>query len=347
MRLLRFATVSLSAPAPAKIAREPYTADTGVRVEIIPPIQKADDITGEAEPAQVGPTVAWPYEHEAATVLLMAMTPIEAPGLVQLSGDSITIPADLRHSAERALQEYADMLAVVNQCKRSVRSPRPCVILEPQNDEERDLLSRAERLEASPSNHPTNPRLLGPTAWGPLLYEHLSDRMDGLGLLADALAAETTVGRARELFRLFERAFRRGPADCVTPLFQFLLRWRETLGFTREEIAHWLTFLRSISAHADRREEVARGDDLAPFIARIEFAAYDVLLNKKRWRHGSAERRDAVQIRGGPGQAGAVLFDPRTVLTVSWMDPYSVFRIDWRAQLTVPDGCLADQPQAR
>ena len=169
------------------------------------------------------------------------------------------------------------------------------------------------------------------------LTSALSDRLDGLALLADSLAEDTAVARSRELFRLIERAFRRGPADCIEPLATFLVGHprHDALQYSKDEITHWLTQLRGEVVHADRRRTYARSPDVEPYLARMEFAGYDVLFNKEQWRHPSARRRhqqdfmSAVQKDGG----GVAVLHPGATVAIDCIDPWNVFPVDFESHV--------------
>ncbi len=82
-------------------------------------------------------------------------------------------------------------------------------------------MSRATGL-AAPSLGGTGVRIMPPAMPHVISQDALQDRLDGVALLADSLSEDSAIARARELFRLFERAFRAGPSGCVDPLTSFL-----------------------------------------------------------------------------------------------------------------------------
>jgi hypothetical protein len=117
----------------------------------------------------------------------------------------------------------------------------------------------------------------------------LSDRFDGVALLAEAYAQAHALGRFRDLVRLFERAFAL-PAKLVwNPLLIFL---DDRYGYTSSEIGEW-SRARDPATHADSRREFALEPDVWRLLPRIEQAARDVLVNKAGWRDPSPARRDA------------------------------------------------------
>ncbi len=172
------------------------------------------------------------------------------------------------------------------------------------------------------------------------------DRLDGLALLADALAEGGAVGRVRDYIRVFERAFRSGPAACVPLLTAFLQSDPNHLDYAESEVQDWLLRVRSETMHADRRESYARGPDVEPYVRRMEYAAYDVLFNKRNWRQPDVERRDGVTLRAGTDRNGEViLFDLATTITASWLDPFGVFPVDFDSTLgEIPAPWISSMP---
>jgi hypothetical protein len=119
----------------------------------------------------------------------------------------------------------------------------------------------------------------------------LSDRQDGVALLAEGLSHSNALGRYHEFLRLFERAFGRKTGGLVASLVPFLSTEESPMGFTKREIHSWIE-ARPKAAHADRRPEFFLEADVRPWVNRMEEAAYDVLLNKASWREPSTARRD-------------------------------------------------------
>ncbi len=126
----------------------------------------------------------------------------------------------------------------------------------------------------------------------------VGSRFDGVALLAEALSDAHPTGRFRELLRVFERAFTLGPHASIDPLAQFLTYFSR-LEYSSDEVAYWMDDLRHKATHADRREDFVLARDIGPALARVEFAAYDVLLNKRYWRTKDSERRHEWQPRAG------------------------------------------------
>lgn len=145
---------------------------------------------------------------------------------------------------------------------------------------------------------------MGPTASGDVgllredVVDALSDRMEGVALLAEALNTESVLGRYLEFLRMFESAFSRKVGSLGRYLAPFLTDASCPHGFTKREVLVWIE-ARPRAAHADRRPEILLEADVRPWIHRIEEAAYDVLLNKAEWRCPSPIRRDLWRPRAG------------------------------------------------
>ena len=333
--MLRLATISLTRPPPTRFDPRPYRATNSLEVHVQGIDGIAEQVSDEPQTDRSeGVSVIWPREHETARVAIAV--PVEA-GPPEVAGAALVVPDAPRRAAEAAIGEYADVLGVLYQCKRTVRSPQPCVALAASSADEEAQFEDVRTLLAGEGGFPSA-RVM------PLVPTHtlmvaIADRLDGLALLADSLAEDTAVARSRELFRLFERAFRRGPSACVEPLTTFLTRHPQhhALGFTSAEVQFWMENLRAESVHADRRPSFARSPEVEPFLARMEFAAYDVLFNKDRWRQPSAARRSQQVFMSAveSDRRGLVVFQPGAPVMINWIDPWGVFPTDYRARLTL------------
>src|SRR5207249_4919100 len=122
----------------------------------------------------------------------------------------LVMPGEPRARAESAIGEFGDVLGVAFQCKRVLRSPRPCVALRPESPDEAAAIVGVPGLRREWLSHPQAQVM--PPVVPARLAPALADRLDGLALLADSLGDDNAVARARELFRLFERAFGRCPS---------------------------------------------------------------------------------------------------------------------------------------
>lgn len=301
--------------------------------------------TPEAAPttAGPGPTIAWPYEHVQTCVMVSVLVDAGAP---QVQSDRLLVPQEPRICAERAISEFADILAVLHQCRRTIRSPKGVnVALGPGGtggDPPTGIHGLLPPVTVRPSAR------VMPTIEPAALAAATADRSDGLAMLADALFEEAAVGRVRELFRLFERAFAQGPSKCIAPLTSFLRSSprHDASKFNIDEITAWMHKLRPTATHGDRREEYARSADVAPYMARMEAAAYDVLLHKAKWRHPSSERRQLISFMSVPGieNTGSVLLQPGAMVMTDWIDPFGIYPIDWERRCTIDDSWVWQMP---
>lgn len=338
MRLLRAATVTLSRPVPFEFGTWPFLASNGVAVEIsvVHATSEYADITDT--PATVaGPSVRIqaPWESEHLTVGVSAEVECGEPDLVD---GRLSIPDEPRKAAEAAIVEYADTLAVAHQCRRIIRSPFACVALGPFDNQNRTTTPLPE-IHFDPPASPVPARLM-PHRVPNALQEQLKDRRDGLTLMADSLSEETAVARVRGLFLVMERAFTTGPGATVRPLVDFLASSpvAQILNYTEPEVAGWMTRLRPLCMHADRRPEYVKNSDVAPFLPRLEQAAYDVLFNKKRWRDKSSLRREGLHFSSGLTPTGVTLFEQAATITITWMDPFGTFPLDRTSSTNFPPG---------
>jgi hypothetical protein len=104
--------------------------------------------------------------------------------------------------------------------------------------------------------------------------------------------------------------------------------------------------------HADRRQVYARAPDVEPHLARIEYAAYDVLLNKATWHTSDSNRRNVIRLAAGIDSDNATLRlqRPDATLVFLWTDPFGLFPVDFsvrvgaeRPSLTAMPGYTSDE----
>lgn len=344
MVLIRFAVIVLSRPAPARLGRWTYPAQNGETVSVVALPKVEQDVTEEEEaPDHLGgPTMVFAQSRHKAVLLVEVHTAAGVPTIDDAG--LVSLPEEARRRAEQAIVEYADLLGVVYQCKRSILSPDPCVAVYSADPDDARRLDESSGLQTPIVTRPRTivlPELRPDSPYRDLLR----DRLDGLALLADSLAEDGAVGRVHDLFRLFERAFARGPSGCAPPLTQFLSTASRPLRYSEAEVTDWFQRLRPIVTHADRREEYARGPDVEPHLARIELAAYDVLFNKATWRNPAADRRAGMELTGGIDPDGTVvLFRQDGTIVLTWLDPFGVFEIDKGATITVSPPAIWRMP---
>lgn len=205
------------------------------------------------------------------------------------AGRFVVVPDDARRGAERALEIVVNTVAIAERCGREIASPFPWVAFEPTDEAARQWLDTAEGI------HELERVVDFPSITGvPIgLYESgvmdgLTDRWDGVALLAEAFAHTHPTGRLHELFRVFERAFAL-PARKLGPVLATFLHPR--YGYTQEEVDAWIS-LRDPATHADVRRDFVLEAEVRPVLRRMEQAAVDVLVNKRTWRTAALDRRE-------------------------------------------------------
>jgi hypothetical protein len=213
---------------------------------------------------------------------------VDLPHRPKVTADGyLVLPERERRQAEIALETAANLLAVEYGVKRRLSSPNPYVALEADTHDEREWLDSLrgilDGLDGIAQNLvPPRPDVLERS------IEALDDRRDGVALMAEALAHEHATGRFHELLRVFERGFRLAAPTLGLPLADFL---DQRLGYTAEEVEHWVSELRHPATHADVRQTFVLESDVRGVIARMHQAAFDVLMNKRDWATPSTDRR--------------------------------------------------------
>ena len=252
----------------------------------------------------------------------------------------VQIPAKERRDAESVLETAANFVSIAEECQRSISSPTPCVAFLPKDDEERTWLESSKGLE------------LNGVAYGRAcvdlsidkLQDVLGDRLDGLALLAEALAHDHATGQLHEFMRVFERAFTVSSSKLVTPLADFLCD--ATGDFSHSEVKEWIEDIRHPATHADRRPFLLEGD-VRPAIFRMQTAAYDVLLNKHHWRSTSTARRDVWHSRCwvGPDLDIHIVRGTDVKLKFQALDDVGRYPRDFSANIEqLPEGWWSKRP---
>lgn len=218
-------------------------------------------------------------------LIVSGSAPLAEPPDLDHAG-RVVVPPGAQRACEQAIESAANLLAVGQGTPRTISSPVPCVALIRESDEDRDWLSRVPGFAL--------PKCEEQTAWfghDLNVFEHLevlSDRLDGVSLLAEAISQAHLAGRFRDLIRVFERAFARSSAALVKPLATFL--HIPLYGYTEAEVRNWLLDVRHPLTHADKGNAFLIERDVRPILRRVEEAAYEVLLNKRNWRKPDSAR---------------------------------------------------------
>jgi len=246
-------------------------------------------------------------------------------------GRLIVVPTPARRKAEQAIEAIADLVSVSDRCARNIASPFPCVALEPHGENARRW------LEATHGIHEFD-RILGFTnhvsrvVLNDEILGGLTDRSDGIRLLAEAFAQVHPTGRFHDLFRVFERAFALPARQLCTPLLSLL---HTRYGYTQDEIDAWLD-LRDAATHADARRTFVVEADLRPVLRRVEQAAIDVILNKELWRHSNPGRRELWAPEAwtkNPSGDGVAILHAKGRVEGQLLDQFGAYPIDLAADV--------------
>lgn len=200
----------------------------------------------------------------------------------------VVVPDEARRAARDALEIVANVVALNSASRRSLSSPNPYFAFEAESDQERAWLAESSGV-LDGMNGITINSFQHTLSMDPAVLNAMTDRWDGVSLLAEAKATEPGTGRLIDCIRLFERAFRTPVGQLTQPLTAFLDR---RFRYDEDEIDHWTKKLRAEAAHADQRNTFVMDADVRPYLHRVEQAAWDVLMNKQEWRSVSTARRD-------------------------------------------------------
>lgn len=209
----------------------------------------------------------------------------------------VIVPTVEHEELESAIENIANLISVAIGARRYITSPSyPIAAIEPLDDEMKDFLNQAEGfLKRSDRRYVVASGVYHQFDMQNNLNA-LSDRLDGIALMAEAVANTHATGRFREHIRLFERAFRRASSGLVAPLTGFLEA--ASLGYTEDEILKWMHF-RHLATHADNRPEFLTERQAVSVADRVEQAAFDILFNKANWRSNDTERRQLYRPKEG------------------------------------------------
>lgn len=274
-----------------------------------------------------------PLTKDSGTLFLLAAS-IELSSALQMDGTEILIPNDLRRKLEDALETMANLLAVTHQCKRTITSVVPYIAIHPIDEEAKQWIGTATAIRTGTAAFPDRMQhALDLNAVAPFL----TDRLDGVSLLTEALCQDYPTGKLHEYMRVFERAFARGAGDVCRDLLVDFLAPQGYYGYDTAEINRWL-HLRHIATHADHRPEFAVEADIRPVVNRMEQAAFDVLFNKEKWHDPSISRRNVFNpIYGSRSSQGMQMFlrnDASALATYSFFDGFSAYPIHLRLDLS-------------
>ena len=267
----------------------------------------------------------------------LAVARVTLPHRPKRTGEGgVVVPEGERHAARVALETAANLASLGLGCRRELSSPNPYVAFEAQSDEERAWLAESVGLHGGLEgvcNQSLEHKL---DMQSDEQLSSLSDRWDGVALLSEAITATRATGRFLDFMRLFERAFRTAAPRLEGPLVAFL---DERLRYSSDEVGHWTTTMRGSAAHADQRAEFLIEPDVRPYLARVEQAAWDVLMNKRTWRDPATSRRSIWSPQGGStspaGDLTIVQHSTRT-LVAQLTDRWGEFPLDLGARVRAP-----------
>jgi hypothetical protein len=239
-------------------------------------------------------------DGKPAGMLAVAAVPLDTDPTLD---ESFKVPEAERREAEGALELLCRIVALDRGATHRISSPSPCLGLHCSD------ASQLEALDGTPVGiHSGKMTLVGVGEAGVLRDEQLvallSDRVDGVVMLTEALNAQSPVGQFTQFWRFFERSFHRGYRAAAPLMLQFLKDGPH--GFGLDEIELWADN-RNPSIHADRHQTPTLDSDVQPFVGRMREAAYDVLLNKAEWSSTSVDRHEAWKPgAGSSGRSGGV-----------------------------------------
>jgi hypothetical protein len=265
------------------------------------------------------------------------------------SEGGVVVPAKARREAEAGIDHAADLIAVTQVTRRSVSSAWPPVALFADGDEGREWLQRARFFDFSGEGQEGNSSMTWSVELTDEVQQGLQDRLDGVALLAEALAHRHATGRFHEFMRLFERGFATPSSRLAGPLTALL---DPKFGYTEDEVQYWTETLRDPATHADVRPSFVVESETRPVIGRMRQAAYDVLFNKQSWRSPDTERRalwsPPAGTTSGSGNMFVVQGSTGIAMQHQLTDPFGEYPLDLSAGLSsLPDGWWFDmRPEA-
>jgi hypothetical protein len=246
------------------------------------------------------------------------------------SDGGVIVPERERREAETAIETAVNLMAISEGKRRAISSPTPAAALRADGADGRAWLEAASYLELSPAGN-GRPQPGWKIELTQEIQRGLGDRLDGVALLAEALAHKHPTGQFHEFLRLFERAFAQPARKLAEPLAQVL---DPRFGYSAEEIEHWLRVLRDPATHADARASFVLEADVRPVIGRMQQAAFDLLMNKQRWRTPDTARRELWRAPTGTSGGANDIFATRgeeLAFTAHLMDPFDAYPMNLAA----------------
>jgi hypothetical protein len=235
--------------------------------------------------------------------------------------NTIIIPGNVLNILDHSIENAIDLVSVSEFSSRSIMAPRKSIAFVANTKKAKDWLANTNGYHMNRSTNIAIDSHASIRIEAEIIAK-LTDRIDGIKLIADALSQQAATGRFATYVRLFERAFALSFGLIKDPLNDFL---DDTYGYTTSEMEKW-DDLRGKIIHADVKspEKFVYEKDILPIIGRVQQAAYDVLINKKIWHHKDTDRdnnwfpntgttsanRDLFLTQGLSAKYGAQLLDP-------------------------------------
>lgn len=236
-----------------------------------------------------------------------------------IEDNELLIPEALTKSCNKAIEEYGACLSVYSNNGISITSPETPIRLYPQWLADRKILKKVKTYK----KYTNSGRVKFKTHIDGLhVFEELTDRLNGVKLLSEAITATTPTGKYKNYVRLFELGFGAPFTVLVKKLTKFI---DPSFKISRADIQSWIDIRHPIT-HADKKKTdfIAFDSDVDPFITEMESAAYDVLFNKKNWQNKSTERREILNTINKPRDGE----EASLTLTLTLKDHFNSFPLN-------------------
>lgn len=272
------------------------------------------------------------YHNQSHLLLLAASTKLKY--LPKCSRNQVVVPEAERLKLENLIEDTVNTISIANMSARQLSSPNPSIAFYPETLEDRIWLSNKKGIlyPDQTTNTSCQPATLD-------VREHLdtlSDRLDGVALVSEALCHSHACGKFHEYFRVIERAFGLSSKKLIDPLFLYFTG--TVYEYTRKEIEKWIVVRHGIT-HADVKPKLLYESDVSAIIPRLEGAALDVLFNKEKWRSQDVKRTQRWTPPAGMEASGPFLQKGKIgKITLKVMDEFNSFPKDIELpSLPLPD----------
>lgn len=269
---------------------------------------------------------------DKTALLIFALTKLEHKP--KITKDGLAVVADkIWRKLEHEIENLANMFSLASGRPRSLSSPEPCLALQADDEDENDWLAKVTGIKTGGAQFELGLADFDVDIWE--CAEHLTDREEGMAMLADALR-QSNSGKFRECWRIIERAFSSSGQALVQNLSDFLSR--NYMDYEKSEVESWVK-VRDRMTHADRSRQVMLERDLGHISSRVLQAGYDVLLNKANWRKADSLRRDVWFPGCGLTNRSNFSFVHRgsaLQMPFTWIDDFRAFPVNLEVQMLMP-----------